>query len=362
MDSPFYVALCCNGSLLPGFARDAGLTGPEFKPARESLPPPFSHRRRSGQPGRTQGTVLDAGGVGHLELRDVTITDFEDFNTLHGDTTIYLRLLLPNLLPEASTIVYLDSDLVVLADVCEMFAFPLNETALGAIPGEMIRYSLDRDVFMKLGLGDEGTYFNSGVLLINAAQWRKTGVIQQALEFARANPSLLRSHDQTILNVLFSLTYYRIPHRFNTPLARSKRKSRRRPTPSITTLVPRNHGTRLAASSITTRGSGTTRSRPPASAGPPSSRATATFTLPVPGLSVTPTSAKSNSRSPASSAALSAVETDEAIKLHQKIPLIWKILVIRYCLPIYGLSSVSKNRSASIAAAQPVPAAVIACR
>ncbi len=104
------------------------------------------------------------------------------------------------------------------ADVCEMFTFPLGDNALGAIPAEMVRWSLDADVFHKLGLNDEGNYFNSGVLLINAAQWRKQGVIRQILDFARAHGPLLRSHDQTILNALFSLTYFHLPTRFNTPL------------------------------------------------------------------------------------------------------------------------------------------------
>jgi lipopolysaccharide biosynthesis glycosyltransferase len=219
MDSPFHVALCCNGSLLPGLhATLASLVRNLSLRENVSL-----HLFLTGVDPASQaalkGTVHDAGGVGRLQFHDVKSNDFEGFATLHGDSTIYLRIMLPNLLPEAQTILYLDSDLIVLADVCEVFALPLNDSHLGAVSSEMIRYCIDLDVFLKLGRGDEGTYFNSGVLLFNAALWRKNNVIQQALEFARTHPQLLRSHDQTILNVLFNTTYYNMPARFNSPLA-----------------------------------------------------------------------------------------------------------------------------------------------
>jgi len=221
MTYPYTIALCCNGSLLPGLhATLASLTRNLSQREKVSLHL-FIRDIDAATRKELELTVADAGGVGRFEIREADISGFEDARTLHGDRTIYLRLKLPDLLPEAPTIVYLDSDLVVKADVCEMFTFPLGDNALGAIPAEMVRWSLDADVFHKLGLNDEGNYFNSGVLLINAAQWRKQGVIRQILDFARAHGPLLRSHDQTILNALFSLTYFHLPTRFNTPLGPS---------------------------------------------------------------------------------------------------------------------------------------------
>ncbi len=44
--------------------------------------------------------MADAGGVGRFEIREADISGFEDARTLHGDRTIYLRLKLPDLLPE----------------------------------------------------------------------------------------------------------------------------------------------------------------------------------------------------------------------------------------------------------------------
>jgi len=219
MNSPFHVALCCNGSLLPGLhATLASLTRSPDQRDKVSLHLFISGSDPAGQDDLRR-TVIESGGVGDLQLHEADLSDFQGLRSLHGDRTIYLRLKLPDLLPDAPTILYLDSDLIVDADVCEMFALPLADAPLGAVVAEPVAWSLDRDVFHQLGLNDDDRSLNSGVLLINATQWRKNGVTQQALEFARAHPTLLKSHDQTILNTLFSRTYYELPKRFNIMLA-----------------------------------------------------------------------------------------------------------------------------------------------
>ncbi|MCE0521825.1 MAG: glycosyltransferase family 8 protein [Methylacidiphilales bacterium] len=223
MNSPFHVALCCNESLLPGLhATLASLTRNLGRREKVEL-----HLFISGIDEASQlelrRTVAESGGVGVLQFHEMDLSDFQDLRTLHGDRTIYMRLKLPDLLPDASLILYLDSDLIVNTDVCEMFALPLGDAPFGAVMAEPVSWSLDRDVFRKLGLNDDDRCLNSGVILFNAAVWRKTGVTQQALEFARTHPTLLKSHDQTILNALFSRTYCDLPKHYNAMLSPESR-------------------------------------------------------------------------------------------------------------------------------------------
>ncbi len=97
----------------------------------------------------------------------------------------------------------------------ELFELPLGDAPLGAVAGERVEWNLDHDIFRQVGLDNYDTTFNSGVLLINAAWYRANGFFAKAMDFARANPGLLRSHDQTLLNIFFSRTFYRLPEKYN---------------------------------------------------------------------------------------------------------------------------------------------------
>ncbi len=224
MNSDFSIALCCNGSLLPGLhATLASLT--RSLGAREKV---SLHLFISGidEEGRAElkGTVDDAGGVGRLQFHEMDLSEFQDLKSLHGDRTTYLRLKLPDLLADAPVILYLDADLIVQTDICEMFALPLGDAPLGGIAGETVSWSLDRDFYLKIGLTDEDDCFNAGVLLLNAARWRELKLGAQALEFGRKHDALLKSHDQTIMNALFARTFYHLPRKFNIILAPETRR------------------------------------------------------------------------------------------------------------------------------------------
>jgi len=163
-----------------------------------------------------KGTISDAGGVGALKFHEADISEFKGLKTLHGDWMIYMRLFLPRLLPDAETILYLDSDLVVNTDACAFFDHKLNDIALGAINGPTVEWSLDHKFLRMVGLTDQDRSFNSGVLLFNAALWRKTDMVDRAMEMARNYAPYLISHDQSVLNGLFSKTFYELPKQFNT--------------------------------------------------------------------------------------------------------------------------------------------------
>lgn len=162
-----------------------------------------------------QASVSGAGGVGELKFREADVANFQGLRALHGDWMTYLRLYLPRLIPEADLILYLDSDLIVNTDVCVCFEEMLGNYPLGAVHGGNVTWDLDGDFFKTVGLTDDDLVFNAGVLLLNADLWRRTGIIEQTLEFGRAHSSFLRSADQTILNALFSRNFYRLPKNFN---------------------------------------------------------------------------------------------------------------------------------------------------
>ncbi len=160
-------------------------------------------------------TVAESGGVADLIVHAADLSLFKGLKTLHGQWMTYLRLLLPQMLATADTILYLDSDLVVNTDACGFFDHALGEIPLGAINGPPVEWSLDHEFLRLIGLKDDDRSFNAGVVLINAAQWRAEGLVEQSLQMARNYTDVLTSHDQSVLNALFSRRFYELPPRYN---------------------------------------------------------------------------------------------------------------------------------------------------
>ena len=160
-------------------------------------------------------TVRLAGGVGALIIREADVASVKNLKSFHGDWMAYMRLFLPNLLPDAGTIVYLDSDLIVNTDVTAFFSLPMEEHPLAAVTGERVEWSFDHEFLNSVGLADEDLCFNSGVLVLNAERWRSQGLVERCLEFARTHDTTQKGHDQTILNAIFSRDFHGLPKRFN---------------------------------------------------------------------------------------------------------------------------------------------------
>lgn len=68
------------------------------------------------------------------------------------------RIMLPELLPDLGKILYLDADILVDTDLKDLWKTDLKQYFAGMV---------DNDI----GMNSDKTYFNSGVILINAPKW-----------------------------------------------------------------------------------------------------------------------------------------------------------------------------------------------
>lgn len=106
------------------------------------------------------------------------------------------RLLLPVLLPEFDSILYIDCDMIVRQDVGELFReTDLGDNYLAAVFEAPIEGQAER--FLALGC-DPNRYFNSGFLLMNLAKMRTENVSDKLLDACRV--SYLEFPDQDALN------------------------------------------------------------------------------------------------------------------------------------------------------------------
>lgn len=107
----------------------------------------------------------------------------------------YTRLWVAEFFPDRTEkILYLDSDIVVVADIRELWNVDVTEWVVGAvsIPGS--------DRCPALGIPERYGYFNSGVLLINLARWRKERMLDRLLDYITAHSDKIVDVDQDVLN------------------------------------------------------------------------------------------------------------------------------------------------------------------
>ncbi len=116
----------------------------------------------------------------------------------HLSIATYLRLLIPDLLPqEIGKALYLDADMVVLDDIAGLWAFDLGPNAAA-----MAENCGDPSFVERLGMPRNAFYFNSGVIAINLDYWRRNEVGVKALDFIFENSARLKWMDQDALNLL----------------------------------------------------------------------------------------------------------------------------------------------------------------
>ena len=135
---------------------------------------------------------------------------------LHGDLTTYGRLLIAEYV-DADRVLYLDSDLLVACDVLRLQQVDLAGHLLGAVTRSTVAHTLDQDYLHARGISKDTDYFNAGILLIDLARWRSSGVRQRWEAIVADEPEGLSCHDQTVLNRLCAGKFYRLPICYNAP-------------------------------------------------------------------------------------------------------------------------------------------------
>jgi lipopolysaccharide biosynthesis glycosyltransferase len=126
---------------------------------------------------------------------------FQGFRLDYGNSYMtYARMLIGSLVDSAK-VLYLDTDLLVAADVRPLWETPLDEAIVAAAPDPSIR-SLRDDYPLEDECGDE-PYFNAGVMLIDLSKWRKENVESELFQMIGRQPGKFKWWDQTAMNALF---------------------------------------------------------------------------------------------------------------------------------------------------------------
>lgn len=126
------------------------------------------------------------------------------------------RLLLASVLPaELDRVVYLDADTVVRAPLDDLFDEPLGGRILAAVREAQSPWAAGPlgPPWRELGLDPATPYFNSGVLVVDLAAWRRHRVGERCLDLLREQRP--RWGDQDALNTVVGGAWHELPRRYN---------------------------------------------------------------------------------------------------------------------------------------------------
>jgi lipopolysaccharide biosynthesis glycosyltransferase len=158
-----------------------------------------------------------------IEFIDVSdyISNHNFFVSRHISVEAYFRLLIPYILPNYDKVIYLDGDIFCRVDISELYDLELNDNLLSAVrdigvswyyaPQHSEYYSKIYHVLTHLRAPE--SYFNSGMLIINASLFRRTFTLEYLFNFSASHD--FQAHDQDILNTLCEGKVYLLPFTWN---------------------------------------------------------------------------------------------------------------------------------------------------
>lgn len=130
--------------------------------------------------------------------------DYQRLNVTHLARSAYLRMWAPRMMAQDyDRILYLDSDIFAdAAGLSRLFDIEMGGKAIAAVRDVQQWYRPQRNV-KEFALAGKPLrpYFNSGVLLIDTAQYLDQRVLERALEIAKNHPERILHHDQSLLNL-----------------------------------------------------------------------------------------------------------------------------------------------------------------
>ena len=99
----------------------------------------------------------------------------------HSDAvtvSTYSRFLIPKLKPHLQKIIYLDTDIIVLGDIANLYAIDLDQYAGAFVPDQCPMFFTD-EIKTKMHMAPEHVYFNAGVMLLDNHKWVENHILEQ---------------------------------------------------------------------------------------------------------------------------------------------------------------------------------------
>ena len=128
--------------------------------------------------------------------------DEVSFSHAHVTKAALNKFFLADIFPDISKALYLDSDMLFLDDLRELYEIELDEAYVGAVKDYHILTSNYTEVLHSIGIFD---YFNSGMMLLNFEKMRKNNISKALLDEKKelSKDNKFSFMDQDAFNIVF---------------------------------------------------------------------------------------------------------------------------------------------------------------
>ncbi|MBD2752295.1 glycosyltransferase family 8 protein [Spirosoma validum] len=131
--------------------------------------------------------------------------------------TAYFRLFAPYVVPpELDRILFLDVDTIILTDISRLWHTDIGDYLFGAVQDfQKVVSHGGVPNYKELGMAPDTKYFNTGVLLIKAREWRDADVTNRVFACSYKNIKHIIYADQYGLNVTLANQWFELDPRWN---------------------------------------------------------------------------------------------------------------------------------------------------
>ncbi len=154
----------------------------------------------------------------HEIAEDAYVKDFQTAAfAQHVSSTALFKFMICELLPELDKVLYMDGDIIVRKDLSELFQTDLGDNLLAAIHDNNQKFHKLQD----MEICYDGTYFNSGVMLLNLSLMRKINAPEELMKTYNSLP-VRRFQDQDTFNHFCNGRKILLPPKYNISISFKK--------------------------------------------------------------------------------------------------------------------------------------------
>jgi len=153
--------------------------------------------------------------IDRICINELSLSSLPDWR---GNKMTYARILLPSLLPDLDYVLYVDSDMLWLTDISEVWKYRDDSLIKGVRDQYTCEGDLDDEVafYRKHGFEfDQGKLINGGLLLYNLKRMRQENASEKVFEFLKTYSDVPFA-DQSAYSCVFRDKICLLPDKYNT--------------------------------------------------------------------------------------------------------------------------------------------------
>lgn len=139
----------------------------------------------------------------------------------HLSLEVMFRIFIPTVLNKYEKVIYLDSDMIVLGDITELFKIDICNNIIGAVVSDESSKIAHKDYIENYLKMDLNEHFNSGVLIINNQEFESNDIKQKCIDLMTKKNNYVAA-DQCVLNVTTNKKVFFIDKTWNTAFSEVK--------------------------------------------------------------------------------------------------------------------------------------------